>query len=83
MSHPIDFSDEELALLLQALEDGITYRDARSHVMHSAVRRHSRRAELASGRESESGAAHRQQARDYEQLALKLRSRARQRPVRP
>lgn len=76
MSHRIELYDEEIALLLQALEDAITYRDARLHVVQSAVRRRDRRLQVGSGRESDAGGAHRKMVRDYEQIALKLRNRS-------
>jgi hypothetical protein len=71
----IELSQDEVALLLQALEDAVAYRDARSHVVQSAVRRRERRAGGSSRLESDAGADHRDRVRAYEALALKLRTR--------
>jgi hypothetical protein len=73
MSPVIELSDEEVALLLQAVEDAVTYRDARSHVVQSAVRRRERRAGGSSRPDADVGADHRERVRAYEALALKLR----------
>jgi hypothetical protein len=69
----IELSDEEVAVLLQALEDAAVYRDARSHVLQSAVRRRDRRSSAPSASAQDAGAEHRRQARAYQALALKLR----------
>lgn len=55
-----------MALLVEALQDAAFYRDARSRVLRSAVRRRGV-AEPGSGDE------HRAKARAYEVLALRLK----------
>jgi hypothetical protein len=73
MTRAVEFTDEELALLLEALEDAAVYRDARSHVLQSAVRRRDRRRAIGSPADSDVGADHRRKALAYEALALKLK----------
>ncbi|HET7419609.1 MAG TPA: hypothetical protein VFL27_04445 [Candidatus Dormibacteraeota bacterium] len=74
-----EVSDDELTLILEALEDAAVYRDARSRVLDSAVRRQARRKGAPpTARPAED--ASREQARAYLDLALKLKAaRARRR----
>ena len=69
----IDLSEQELKLMLEALEDAAYYRDTRSHVLQSAVRRSTRRGVTPvdeAAREDHQG-----KARDYRELAKKLKAR--------
>ena len=63
----------DLALILAALEDAAFYRDSRSHVLKSAVKRISRRAPPEA--ETAGTDVHRRQAEAYTALALRLRGR--------
>jgi hypothetical protein len=76
MTDPVSLTQEELALVLEALDDAAFYRDTRSRVLDSAVRR-SRRppagGERGAGRDA---ALHKRQAQAYGALALKLRKQA-------
>lgn len=76
----IELTDDELALLLAALEEAAFFRDARSNVVRSAVRRRDRRAGSASASDADTGAEHRQRARDYQSLAVKLTQARRRAP---
>ena len=70
MKKPVEITEEELALLLDALGDAAFYRDTRARVLKMAVRRAARRGPpTESGRED-----HQAKARAYEALAIKLRS---------
>jgi hypothetical protein len=68
----VEVSDADLRLILQALEDAAVYRDARSRVLDSAVRRHTRRTGAATARPAED--ANRDKVRAYSALALKLKA---------
>ncbi|HUZ87838.1 MAG TPA: hypothetical protein VNF26_12895 [Candidatus Baltobacterales bacterium] len=75
MTEPMALTQDELALVLEALEDAAFYRDTHSRVLDSAARR-SRRSPatgVAGGSDAE---LHRRQARAYGALALKLRKQA-------
>jgi hypothetical protein len=65
-----EVSDAELALIVEALEDAAYYRDTRSRVLDSAVRRQARRSSPAirSGTDE-----HREKARAYNALAARLK----------
>jgi hypothetical protein len=70
MKEPVEITNEELALILDALGDATFYRDTRARVLEMAVRRAARRGPAAeSDRED-----HQAKARAYEALAIKLRS---------
>jgi hypothetical protein len=70
MNKPVELTEEELALILEALGDATFYRDTRARVLQMAVRRAARRGPGAgSDRED-----HQAKARAYEALAIKLRS---------
>jgi len=58
--------------MLEALEDAAYYRDTRSRVLQSAVRRSTRRGLASPGG---SGEDHAKNARDYQELAKKLKAR--------
>jgi len=63
---PVEVTAEELALLVEALQDAAFYRDTRSHVLRSAVRK---RGGAPQGRDE-----HRAKARAYQALAARLKS---------
>jgi len=66
LGKPVELTAEELALLVEALQDAAFYRDAGSHVLRSAVRK---REGAPDGRDH-----HRAKARAYQALALRLKS---------
>ena len=67
-----EINRDELELILEALDDASFYRDARSHVLKSAVKRASRRsADVPQGNADD---LHREKAEAYRALAVKLRS---------
>jgi hypothetical protein len=72
MADRVEITPEELALILAALEDTACHRDARSHVLKSAVKKSSRRA--SPDAEATDTDVHRRQAQAYTALALRLRS---------
>jgi IS5 family transposase len=74
VSGPVEITHEELALILEALDDAAFYRDARSRIVESAVRRRSRGESplVASGANRES---HQRKVQAYNALAVKLRQR--------
>jgi hypothetical protein len=53
-------------MIIEALQEAAFFRDARSNVVRSAARRR--------GREPESGDQHREMARAYQELAVRLKS---------
>lgn len=65
-------TDDQLSLILDALEDAAFYRDTRSRVLDSAVRRVSRRPISALRSENDE---HREKARAYTALSTKLKER--------
>lgn len=69
----IELTEAEVALLLEALEEAAFFRDARSNVVRSAVRRRDRRFAPAEAGAGEAGEEHRRKARAYADVALKLR----------
>ena len=71
MADRVEVTAEDLALILAALEDAAFYRDARSHVLKSAVKRSSRRSPPDA--EWSDPDVHRRQAQAYAALALRLR----------
>jgi len=76
----MDLSDSEIALIVQALEEAAMWQDARSRVIDTAARRSSRR---YPGRAVEPGAsreADRKKAKDYAELAARLRGMSRPSP---
>jgi len=79
MTKKVEIAEPELALILEALDDAAFYRDARSRVLKSAVKRAGRRSSVSSTSpptaDSDSTAAdvHRRQSQAYTALATKLR----------
>lgn len=70
---------EELALVLEALEDAAFYRDARSRVLQSATRKRRRLAASPATPELEGSAdaeRHKRKAQAYGALAIKLKQQA-------
>jgi len=65
LAKAVEVTTEEVALLVEALQDAAFYRDTRSHVLRSAVRK---RGGTPEGRDE-----HRAKARAYEALALRLK----------
>lgn len=73
MTKRVELSDEELTLLLDALEEAAFFRDARSRVVDSAVRRQARRRDPAGvPSRSETGDEHRDRMAAYQALRSKL-----------
>jgi hypothetical protein len=75
-----EVSEDDLALILEALEDAAYYRDTRSRVLDSAVRRHARHSPPAPRSDDDQ---HRVKARAYNALALKLKRGRRGQPAAP
>jgi hypothetical protein len=71
MAERVEITSEQLALILEALEDAAFYRDTRSRVLKSAVKRSSRR--LVADAEGAGADVHRTKAKAYTELALRLR----------
>jgi hypothetical protein len=71
-----EITDTELALILEALEDAAYYRDARSHVLKSAVRRTNRRSGASPTPPTDSGSldVHQRKAKAYQALAASSRT---------
>ena len=70
-----DLTEDELRLIIEALEEAAMFHDARSRVIDTAARRSARRfpgraAKPGAGRESD-----RRKAQDYAALAARLKSR--------
>jgi hypothetical protein len=75
VANSLDVTDDELALLLDALEEAAFFRDARSHVMDSAVRRQARRRDPATTTaRAHTGDEHRAKVAAYQALIAKLRA---------
>jgi hypothetical protein len=70
----VELSEAELALILESLDDAAYYRETRSRVLESSVRRASGRG-VPTATESSGGGAgeHRAKARAYGALAARLR----------
>ena len=68
-------TDEELALILEALDDASFYRDSRSHVLRSAKRRNLRARSTTIDAEGGGPDVHQRKAKAYAALALKLRNK--------
>lgn len=64
----IEVDESELRLILEALEDATVFRDSRSRVIQSAVRRRGRGVADASAGEPDQ-----RRARDYTALAVRLK----------
>ena len=62
----MELSADEVALVVEALQDAAFYRDTRSRVVRSAVRKR--------GIEPAGGDEHRAKARAYEALATRLKT---------
>ena len=71
----IEVTDEELAMLISALEEAAFFRDARSNVVRSAVRRRDRRIGSDPSDTEDAGAEHVAKARAYGSLAARLRQK--------
>jgi hypothetical protein len=69
----IELTDEELVLLLEALEEAAFFRDARSNIVRAAVRRRDRRLGSPETRTGEVGDEHQRKAQAYQALASRLR----------
>ena len=65
MTERAEIAGDELGLVLDALDDAAYYRETRSRVLESAVKRR--------GRETEASDLHRRKAQAYSALAIKLR----------
>jgi len=65
MADRVEIAGQELALILEALDDAAYYRETRSRVLESTVKRR--------GRETDASEVHRHKARAYSALAVKLR----------
>ncbi len=65
MSKEIELTSEELALIVEALQDALVFRDSRSRVMQRAVR-------MKGTPGAETGEADRRMSREYEALLRKL-----------
>jgi hypothetical protein len=79
MTKNVEIAGPDLALILEALDDAAFFRDARSRVLKSAVKRAGRRSPAPSTSppmsDSDGTAAdvHRRQSQAYAALAMKLR----------
>lgn len=73
-----EVSDAELSLIIEALDDAAFYRDTRSRVLESAVRRQSKR---SLGTQTSNKDEHREKARAYNALAAKLKGAQRAAPT--
>jgi hypothetical protein len=71
LSKPVELSDEEIGLIVGALEEAAFFRDARSRVVASAVRKQSRRAGTTPS--AGGGDEHQRKAQEYQALASKLK----------
>jgi len=75
MTEPVALTQDELALILEALEDAAFYRETRSRVLDSAVRRN-RRSPASGVERGNDVALHKRQAQAYGALSLKLRKQS-------
>ena len=69
---------EELALILEALDDAAFYRDSRSHVLRSAKRRTLRSHSAAIDGEGGGPDVHQSKAKAYAALAIELRNKSKE-----
>ncbi|TMD35037.1 MAG: hypothetical protein E6I95_04525 [Chloroflexi bacterium] len=69
---------EELALILEALDDAAFYRDSRSHVLRSAKRRTLRSHSPAIDGEGGGPDVHQSKAKAYAALAIELRNKSKE-----
>lgn len=79
MTAPASLTQEDLATVLLALDDAAFYRETRSRVLESAVRRARRPAAIPRAAEAGAGSdveLHKRQAQAYRALAVKLGKRA-------
>jgi len=65
MSKEIELTSEELALIVEALQDALVFRDSRSRVIQRAVR-------MKGSPRGETGEVDRRKSREYEALMRKL-----------
>lgn len=72
MTKPVEITREQLALILEALDDAAYYRDARSRVLKSAMRKRSGRS-ITTDVVGAAGDVHQRQAQAYGALAIKLK----------
>ena len=75
MADRAPITDEELALILEALDDASFYRDSRSHVLRSAKRRNLRARSTTIDGEGGGPDVHQRKAKAYAALAVKLRNK--------
>jgi hypothetical protein len=75
MADRAPITDEELALILEALDDASFYRDSRSHVLRSAKRRNLRARSTTIDAEGGGPDVHQRKATAYAELAVKLRNK--------
>jgi len=78
MTDRAQITDEELALILEALDDAAFYRDSRSHVLRSAKRRTLRSHSPAIDGEGGGPDVHRSKAKAYAALAIELRNKSKE-----
>jgi len=75
MADRVPIADEELALILEALDDASFYRDSRAHVLRSAKRRNLRARPTTIDAEGGGPDVHQRKAKAYAALAVKLRNK--------
>ena len=73
MAGKVEILADEVALIVEALEDAAYFRDSRSRAIKSAVRRRSRSLSPKPGAEGDAPEPDRLKAKAYEALAIKLR----------
>lgn len=76
MTPRVEITDADLELILEALDDAAYYRDTRSRVLRSAVKRRNPRSpsSITIDPEARGADAYRQKAKAYEALATRLRN---------
>ena len=78
MTDRAQIPDEELALILEALDDAAFYRDSRSHVLRSAKRRTLRSHSPAIDGEGGGPDVHRSKAKADAALEIELRNKSKE-----
>ena len=78
MTDRAQITDEQLALILEALDDAAFYRDSRSHVLRSAKRRTLRSHSPAIDGEGGGPDVHQSKAKAYAALAIELRNKSKE-----
>ena len=71
----MDVNDDDLSLIIEALEAASMWHDARSRVIDTAARRSARRYPGRAAGPGEARDADRQKAKAYAELAARLRNR--------